>query len=174
MRHIWRLSDCNWTRLASFAKWLSDRSQTTWLWVQVPLQSLRLLLSRKFCVLCFLVTIIFLKFALLPYYQRIKAVVSKIMLGLWGFWERSITNKPHISTVFLIFVYLSTFVILLNLFHANNPFPYVPKRSENYRVSGVFRAYVNGRLAWNGLTMEKAWSLNVWHSINRSVFYNRQ
>ena len=94
--------------------------------------------------------------------------------SLWGFWERSITNKPHISTVFLIFVYLSTFVILLNLFHANNPFPYVPKRSENYRVSGVFRAYVNGRLAWNGLTMEKAWSLNVWHSINRSVFYNRQ
>ena len=154
MRHIWRLSDCNWTRLASFAKWLIDRSQTTWLWVQVPLQSLRLLLLRKFCVLCFLVTIIFLKFALLPYYQRIKAVVSKIMLGLWGFWERSITNKPHISTVFLIFVYLSTFLILLNLFHANNPFPYVPKRSENYRFSGVYKWNIGLKWVNNGKCMK--------------------
>ena len=95
--------------------------------------------------------------------------------NLWVFWEKSITKKPHISTVFfLIFVYLSTFLILLNLFHANDPVPYVPKRSENYRFSGVFRGYMNGTLAWNGLTMENAWNLNVRHSINRSVFYNKQ
>ena len=163
-RHIWRLSDCNGTRLGSFAKWLSDRSQTKWLWIRVPLQSLRLLLLEEFCVLCFLVTIIFLRFTLLPYYQRIKAVVSKIILGA----------VSTVSTVFLFFAYLSTFLTLLNLFHANNLFPYAPKRSENYRFSGVFTGYINRSLAWNGLTIENAWSLNVRHSINCSVFYNKQ
>ena len=94
--------------------------------------------------------------------------------SLWVFWEKSITNKPHISTVFLFFVYLSTFLILLNLFYANNTFPYVPKRLENYRFSGVFRGWINGTLAWNELTMENGWNLNVRHSINRSVFYSKQ
>ena len=174
-RHIWILSDCNGTRLASFAKLLCDRSQTKWLLVRVPLQSLRLLLLGKFCVLCFLVTI-FLKFALLPYYQRIKAVVSKIILGaVSGYFEKNLLQaNPTFLLFFLFFVYVSTFLILLNLFHVNNPFPYVPKRSENYRFSGVFRGYINGTLAWNGLTMENAWNLNVRHSINRSVFYNKQ
>ena len=101
-RHIWRLIDCNGTRLVSFAKWLSDRSQTTGLWVQVPMQSLRLLLLGKFCVLCFLVTI-FLKFALLPYYQRIKAVVSKIILGaISGYFEK---NLLQTNPTFLLFLY---------------------------------------------------------------------
>ena len=174
-RHIWRLSDCNGTRLASFAKLLSDRSQTKWLLVRVPLQSLRLLLLGKFCVLCFLVTIIFLWFAPLPYYQRIKAVVSKIIFGaVSGYFEKNILQtNPTFLLFFLIFVYLSTFLILLNLIHANNTFPYV-KRSENYWFSGVFRRYINGTLAWNGLTMENASNLNVRHSINRSVFYNKQ
>ena len=96
----------------------------------------------------------FLRFALLPYYQRIKAVVSKIILGaVSGYFEKNILQANptflhyHISTVFLFFVYVSTFLILLNLFHANNPFPYVPKRSENYRFSGAFRGYINGTLA---------------------------
>ena len=102
-RHIWRLSDCNATRLASFAKWLSDRSQTKWLWVRVLLQSLRLLLLGKFCVHCFLVTIIFLRFALLPYYQRIKAVVSKIILGaISGYFEK---NLLQTNPTFLLFLY---------------------------------------------------------------------
>ena len=102
-RHIWRLIDCNGSRLTSFAKWLSDRSQTTWLWVQVPLQSLRLLLLRKFWVLCFLVTIIFFEirpFTILPT-NKSSCFQNNTWCSLWGFWERSITNKPHISTVFL-------------------------------------------------------------------------
>ena len=94
--------------------------------------------------------------------------------SLWVFWEKSITNEPLISTGFLFFVYLSTFLILLNLFHANNPFLHAAKTSENYRFSGVFRGYINGTLAWNGLTMENAWNLNVRHSINLSVFDNKQ
>ena len=131
-RHIWRLSDCNGTRLASFAKWLNDRSQTKWLWVRVPLQSLRLLLLGKFCVLCFLVTIIFLEFALLPYYQRIKAVVSKIILGaVSGYFEKNLLQtNPTFLQFFLFFVYLSTFLILLNLFHANNPFLHAAKHQK--------------------------------------------
>ena len=32
----------------SLAKWLSVRSQTTWLWVRVPLQSLKLQISCLF------------------------------------------------------------------------------------------------------------------------------
>ena len=102
-RHIWRLIDGNGTRLVSFAKWLSDRSQTTGLWVQVPMQSLRLLLLGKFCVLCFLVTIIFLRFALLSYYQRIKAVVSKIILGaISGYFEKNLLQR---NPTFLLFFF---------------------------------------------------------------------
>ena len=107
-RHIWRLSDCNGTRLASFAKLLSDRSQTKWLLVRVPLQSLRLLLLGKFCVLCFLVTI-FLWFALLPYYQRIKAVVSKIILGaVSGYFEKNLlqTNPSFLLVFYFLFTCL--------------------------------------------------------------------
>ena len=112
-------------------------------------------------------------FTILPT-NKSSSFQSNTWCSLWGFWERPIKNKPHISTVFLIFVYLSTFLILLNLFHANNPFLHAAKTSENYRFSGVFRGYINGTLAWNGLTMENAWNLNVRHSINRSVFYNKQ
>ena len=99
--------------------------------------------------LCFRVTIVFLRFALLPYYQRIKAVVSKIILGaVSGYFEKNLLQtNPTFLQFFLFFVYLSTFLILLNLFHANNPFPYVPKKSENYRFSDVFRGYINGTLA---------------------------
>ena len=59
-----RLSDCNWTRthnhlvrkrtlnhltkLISLAKWLSVRLRTKWLWVQVPLQSLKKFLFWDF------------------------------------------------------------------------------------------------------------------------------
>ena len=143
-----------------------------------PVAVAKIVTLGKFCMLCFLVTIIFLRFGFLPYYQRIKAVVSKIILGaVSGCFEKNLLQTNlHISTVFyfLFFLYLSTFLILLNLFHANNPFLYAPKRSENFRFSGVFRGYMNGSLAWNGLTMENAWNLNVRHSINRSVFYNKQ
>ena len=101
--HIWRLSDCNGTRLASFTKWLSDCSQSTCLWVQAPLQSLRLLFLGKFFVLCFLVTINFLRFALLPYYERIKAVVSKIILGaVSGYFEKNYYKRtPHFYWCFI-------------------------------------------------------------------------
>ena len=105
-RHIWRLSDCNGTRLVSFDRWLNDRSQTKWLWVRVPLQSLRLLLLGKFCVLCFLVIIIFLRFCLLPYYQRIKAVVSKIILGaVSGYFEKNLlqTNPSFLLVLYFLF-----------------------------------------------------------------------
>ena len=59
-RHIWRLSDCNGTRTHNHLvrkrtlnhlanafgfcvcpKWLSVRLRTKWLWVRVPLQSLK-------------------------------------------------------------------------------------------------------------------------------------
>ena len=85
----------------------------------------------------------FLRFALLPYYQRIKAVVSKIILGaVSGYFEKNLLQANptflhyHISTVFLFFVYVSTFLILLNLFHANNPFPYVTKITGFLALSG--------------------------------------
>ena len=39
----------------------------------------------------------------------------------------------------------------LNLFHANVPFLYPLKTSENQGFSEVFRGYGNGTLAWNGL-----------------------
>ena len=174
-RHIWRLSDCNRTQMASLAKWLGVRLQTKWLWVRVPLQSLRMLLFGKFACFVFCNHRFFgiRPFTLLPT-NKSSRFQNNTWCSLWVFWEKSITNKPHISTVFLFFVYLSTFLILLNLFHANNPFPYVPKKSEKYRFSDVFRGYINGTLAWNGLTMENAWNLNVRHSINRSVFYNKQ
>ena len=55
------LSDCNGARthnqlvrkrtlkyLARLAKWLSVRLRTNWLWVRVPLQSLKLQLSHLF------------------------------------------------------------------------------------------------------------------------------
>ena len=99
--------------------------------------------------LCFRVTIVFLRFALLPYYQRIKAVVSKIILGaVSGHFEKNLLQiNPTFLLVFLFFVYLSTFLILLNLFHANNPFLHAPTTSENCWFSGVFRGYINGTLA---------------------------
>ena len=59
-RQIWSLSDCNWTqthnhlvrkrtldnlaKLASLDKWLNVRLRTKWLWVQVQLQSLEMIL----------------------------------------------------------------------------------------------------------------------------------
>ena len=91
----------------------------------------------------------FLRFTLLPYYPRIKAVVSKIILGaVSGYFEKNLLQtNPTFLQVFLFFVYLSTFLILLNLFHANNPFLHAAKTSENYRFSGVFRGYINGTLA---------------------------
>ena len=135
--------------MASLSKWLSVHLRTKWLLVQVPLQSLRMLLFGKFCVLCFLATIVFLRFTLLPYYPRIKAVVSKIILGaVSGYFEKNLLQtNPTFLQFFLFFVYLSTFLILLNLFHANNPFLHAAKTSENYRFSGVFRGYINGTLA---------------------------
>ena len=104
--HIWRLSDCNRTRLASLAKWLSVCLRTKWLWVPVPLQLLGMLLFGKFCVL-FLTTIAFWRFTLLPYYQRIKAVVSKIVLGaVSGYFEKNLLQTNH--TFLLIFYFLFT------------------------------------------------------------------
>ena len=63
-RDIWSWSDCNWTRthnhlvrkrtlnhltkLISLAKRLSVRLRTKWLWVQVPLQSLKKFLFWDF------------------------------------------------------------------------------------------------------------------------------
>ena len=175
-RHIWRLSDCNGTRLASLAKWLSVRLRTKWLWVRVPFHSLRMLFSGKFCVLCFLVTIVFFRFALLPYYQRIKAVVSKIILGaVSGHFEKNLLQtNPTFLLVFYFLFTLSTFLILLNLFHANNPLLHAPTTSESYWFSGVFRGYINGTLAWNWLTTENAWNLNARHSINFSIFHSKQ
>ena len=55
-----RVNDCNGTRthnylvrkylakLATSTKWLSVRLRTKWLWVRVPLQSLKLQISRLF------------------------------------------------------------------------------------------------------------------------------
>ena len=174
-RHIWRLSDCNRTQMASLAKWLGVRLQTKWLWVRVPLQSLRMLLFGKFACFVFCNHRFFgiRPFTLLPT-NKSSRFQNNTWCSLWVFWEKSITNEPLISTGFLFFVYLSTFLILLNLFHANNPFLHAAKTSENYRFSGVFRGYINGTLAWNGLTIEYAWNLNVRHSINRRVFHNKQ
>ena len=135
-RHIWTLSDCNGAQLASLAKWFSIRLRTKWLWVRVPLQSLRMLLFGKFCVFCFLATIVFLRFTLLPYYPQIKAVVSKMILGAVSeYFEKNLLQTNHSFLVFFYFVFLSTFLILLNLFHANNPFIHAAKTSENYRFS---------------------------------------
>ena len=45
----------------------------------------------------------FLTFALLPYYQRIKAVVSKIILGaVSGYFEKNILQA---NLTFLLFLY---------------------------------------------------------------------
>ena len=174
-RHVWRLSDCNGTQMASLAKWLSVRLRTKWLWVRVPLQSLRMLLFGKFACFVFCNHLFFgiRPFTLLPT-NKSSRFQNNTWWSLWVFWEKSITNERHISTGFLFFVYLSTFLILLNLFHANNSFLHAPKTSENYRFSGVFLGYINRTLAWNGLTMENAWSLNVRHSINHSVFHKKQ
>ena len=104
-RHIWRLSDCNGTRLASFAKWLSDCSQTMWLWVQVPLQSLRLLLLGKFCALfsCNHQFFEIRPFTILRT-NKSSRFQNNSWCSLWVFWEKSITNKPLISTGALFFV----------------------------------------------------------------------
>ena len=69
-RYILSLSGCNENRihnhivrkrtlnhlakLASLAKWLSFRLRAKWLWVRVPLQSLKLQISRLFRVRSFL------------------------------------------------------------------------------------------------------------------------
>ena len=67
--------------------------------------------------------------------------------GLCVFSEKSITKEPDISTAFLFFAYLFTFLILLNQFHANNPFLHAPKTSENYRFSGFFSGDIDVTLA---------------------------
>ena len=142
-RHIWTLSDCNGTQLASLAKWFSVRLRTKWLWDRVPLQSLRMLLFVKFSVFCFLSTIVFFEihpFTLLPT-NKSSRFQNDTWCSLWVFWGKPITNESLIFTGFVFFVFLSTFLILLNLFHANNPFIHAAKTSENCRFSGVFKGY---------------------------------
>ena len=39
----------------------------------------------------------------------------------------------------------------INLFHVNVPFLCPLETSKNLNLSGVFRGYGNGPLAWNGL-----------------------
>ena len=97
-----------------------------------PVAVAKIVTLGKFCMLCFLVTIIFLRFGFLPYYQRIKAVVSKIILGaVSGYFEKNLLQtNPTFLQFFLFFVYLSTFLILLNLFHANNPFLHAGKHQK--------------------------------------------
>ena len=53
-REIWRLSDCNWTRLQLQldSKWLSARLRTKWFWVQIQLQSLNSFLTQLILKLC--------------------------------------------------------------------------------------------------------------------------
>ena len=55
-RKIWRLSDCNWTRLQLQlqldSKWLSARLRTKWFWVQIQLQSLNSFLTQLILKLC--------------------------------------------------------------------------------------------------------------------------
>ena len=55
---IWRLSDCNWTRLQLLlqlqldSKWLGSRLRTKWFWVRVQLQSLNGFLTPLIFKLC--------------------------------------------------------------------------------------------------------------------------
>ena len=68
------------------------------------LAGVRMLLFLKFCVPSFLVTIVFLRFAFLPYYQQIKAGVSKIILVQFlGIMRKTYyKGTPHFYCFFII------------------------------------------------------------------------
>ena len=89
-RDIWRLSDCNrsWTRdhlvrkrtlnhLAKLAKWLSVRLQTKWLWVRIPLLSLKQ----------------YMKF------EKMAAFSAIIVVEIWFFWDAFIAPPFFISFI---------------------------------------------------------------------------
>ena len=87
-RDIWRLSDCNrsWTgdhlvrkrklnHLAKLAKWLSVRLRTKWLWVRIPLLSLKQ----------------YMKF------EKMAAFSAIIVVGIWFSWDAFIAPPLFIS-----------------------------------------------------------------------------
>ena len=125
-----------------------------------------------FCVLCFLVTIVFFflffffeihPFSLLPR-NKSRRFQNNTWFSLWVFWEKILLQTN--PTFFYLLICLLPYYCL-NYFMTM-------KTSENYRFFDVFRGYGNGTLAWNGLTMKTAQKLNVRHSINRNVFQNKQ
>ena len=85
--------------------------------------------------------------------------------SLTRIWSLTLFQKSYLisfqnfSIFWDIFLYFNHYIQIfyISSFHANAPFLYPLKTSENIWFSDVFREYRNETLAWNGL-IQKAFS----------------